>query len=406
MLDGIQCPHCGSENNIKDGFKKDIQRYLCKDCKRRFSETTMIQDQEIVEENVKLAKKTQKFADSNRIERKSFREYARIENAIAEYNKELIKILEENSIHVITKKHENTEKEDCVLIVQLSDLHFNEQIYDVVGNKFDFYIACKRLKKFANRIKNICKTQNIKQILIACTGDFLNSDRRLDELLSKATNRAKATFLAVEILEQFICDLNKIANISISCVTGNESRVKDELGYSEIVATDNYDFSIFNILKLLFKDSKGIIFINGGFSENVIKVGNVNILITHGTNITSSGVHSTVQQIFGRYSSKGIKLAMVLFGHLHASYVGDLFARSSSLCGANSYSEFGLNLNGKASQLVHLIYKDSSIDSYKIDLQNTDDIQNEYKIKDDNNVYNIKSDKKLKENKIIYQITI
>lgn len=402
----MNCPYCQSERVVKRGFEKEVQRYKCNDCNRAFSETTLVKDQEIVLENVRLAKKAQSQQDFNRIERKSFREYARIENALTEYNKKLIDILEKNSLSDKVIVHKMNKTEDCVLVCQLSDLHFNEEIKDVVGNKYDFFVACKRLKKFANKIKLICKTQNIKKILIVCTGDFLNSDRRSDEMLSQSTNRAKATFLSVNILQQFILDLNEVANISVSCVTGNESRVKDEIGYSDIVATDNYDFSIFNILKILFKNSNGIDFIEGNYLENVIRIGDVNILITHGTNISHSNVHSTIQQIFGRYSSKGIKLSMVCFGHLHASYIGDLFARSSSLCGSNSYNEYGLNLSGMASQLIHLIYKDGSIDSYKISLQNTDNIEDEYKIEDDLNAYNVKSNKKLKKEEVIYKIVI
>jgi hypothetical protein len=108
----------------------------------------------------------------------------------------------------------------------------------------------------------------------------------------------------------------------------------------------------------------------------------------------------------GRYSSKNIKISMVLFGHLHSAHIGENFARCSSLAGSNSYAEYGLNLMGKASQLVHLVYADGSIDSYKICLQNTDMIDDGYKIEDDTNAYNTKSYKKLQEKKTIFEIVI
>ena len=46
-------------------------------------------DKEILKSNVKLSKQKQKQQDLNRIERKSFREHARIENAVSEYGKEI-----------------------------------------------------------------------------------------------------------------------------------------------------------------------------------------------------------------------------------------------------------------------------------------------------------------------------
>lgn len=38
----ITCPNCGSTQILKDGKKKGIQRYKCKDCGRYFSETTRV----------------------------------------------------------------------------------------------------------------------------------------------------------------------------------------------------------------------------------------------------------------------------------------------------------------------------------------------------------------------------
>jgi hypothetical protein len=50
------------------------------------------------------------------------------------------------------------------------------------------------------RVKQLGRCYGARKVVVACLGDFLNSDRRLDELLSNATNRSKATLLAVDIL--------------------------------------------------------------------------------------------------------------------------------------------------------------------------------------------------------------
>ena len=65
----------------------------------------LVSDKEIVEENIKLAKQKQRAQDLNRIANKSFREYAREENALVEYNKELINVLKENSLYLKLTKH-------------------------------------------------------------------------------------------------------------------------------------------------------------------------------------------------------------------------------------------------------------------------------------------------------------
>ena len=79
------CPHCYSNRTKKNGSRKNAtgevkQAFHCRDCGKNFSET--IQHEEIIGQNVRLAKQKQALQDLNRIERKSFRENARIENAV------------------------------------------------------------------------------------------------------------------------------------------------------------------------------------------------------------------------------------------------------------------------------------------------------------------------------------
>lgn len=402
----ICCPRCNSENIKKNGFQiyNGYQKYKCKDCLKEFNENTIYKDSELIKENVRLAKKEQTQRDLNRIERKSFREYARIENAIEEYNKKLIEVIQDKSFNISTIKHKSNIN-SVSLLVQLSDLHLNELV-KISGNSYDFYVAAKRLKKYAEKIINYAKAYNINEIVVAMTGDLLNSDRRLDELLSKATNRSKATFITVDLLQQFLIDLNSISNISVVAVTGNESRVKEEMGYTNIVATDNYDYTIFNILKLFFKNKNGINFIDSDPTESIIRIGEINILITHGFDVPNSGTQKFIQQLIGRYAQKKILIDYIIFGHLHSAFLSDYFSRSSSLIGSNSYNENSLNLGSKASQNIYFIYK-KDIDAVKIDLQDVKNIKG-YEFEDLGDIYNIKSDSKINSSKkkVVFEVVI
>ena len=178
-----------------------------------------IADKDIVDYNIKLAKQKQRLQDLNRIERKSFREDSRFENALVEYNDALIKLLEKNSLEVkLSKiKHET----DSVIVCQIADTHFNELV-SLDSNKYDFTIAAKRLQKYAHNVKKYAKFHKANKILISITGDLLNSDRRLDEKMAMATNRAKATFLSVHLLKHFILDLNEVSEVQVCCVTNQE----------------------------------------------------------------------------------------------------------------------------------------------------------------------------------------
>lgn len=412
----IVCHWCKSENwtyngykPLKEGQEVRAQRFICKDCKKEFTDEHILEkhpelDIELIRENIRLEKKSQKFRDSNRVERKSFREYARLDNAVAEYNKELVKVLDKHNLSKFTLKHKSYGN-DAAGIFHLTDTHFNELV-SLTINKYDFEIAAKRCKLFVEEARDYFKLKNIRNVLFAMTGDLLNSDRRLDELLNEATNRSKATFLATRIIELMILDLNKDFNLTVANVTGNESRVQKDIAWSNLLATDNYDFTIFNILSYLFKGSRGVYFVdNADPMEQVVRIADKNILLIHGHQLAKSKMERAIQEIKGKYAARGILISFVISGHLHSARLGDVYARGSSLVGANDYSERGLQLTSRASQNIHIIYSNDRIDSIKIDLQDTKNVEG-YNIEKELVAYNAKSSDRLVKKTVAFEVVI
>lgn len=354
-------------------------------------------------ETVSLSKTKQRLMDKNRIREKVLRESFRVENAVEEYNKSILDVFKKHNLSPLTISHNNNDN-TAAGIIHVSDVHFNELIDIENVNKYDFRIASKRFKLLANQAKKYFAMFGISNILIAMTGDMLNSDRRLDELLSMSTNRSNASFLAVDILQQFILDLNQKFNINIAYVTGNESRVPNEVSWSKAAITDNYDTTIFNILKYIFKDSKGINFIEGDPCEMVVKVAGLNILMIHGHGSIRKDVEKSVEQIKGRYSARGQKIDYVIFGHLHSARIGDVYSRCASLAGANAYSENNLNLTGRASQNLYIVHDNGLLDGIKVDLQITKGDQ--YSIDESLEAYNCKSSGKGNKKTPIFEVVI
>ena len=393
------CKNCHSSKLTKAGFDNDRQRYECGICGHKSA--YMIENLELIQENVRLAKQKQSAQDRNRIQNKSFREYARVENAVSEYTKQLARLFDKYRLSTYTKKH----KEDTtgVGVIQFSDVHFNELV-SLPHNKYDFKVAAKRCKHFVNQATKYFKAFDITNVLMVQSGDLLNSDRRLDELLNMATNRSKATFLAVDILQQVILHLNTNFNVSVAMVTGTESRVKKDWGWSSDLASDNYDYTIFQTLRYLFKETD-ISFIDGDPTEVVVEVAGQNLLVLHGNgSIKKTAIESSVNQMIGRYRMRGIEISYVIFGHIHSARVGDIYARSSSMVGANDYSEKALNLSGRASQNCYIFYENGNRDGIKVDLQNyTDDM---YDIEQSLESYNAKSHDKLNQGTTIFKVVV
>lgn len=364
-------------------------------------------DKELIEQNVKYKMTLQKFMDINRVERKGFREYSRILNVQEDLNKELIRLINKHSLELKKVKIKSFKiKKFSIGIVHLTDLHFNELV-NLTTNKYDFVIASKRLKKYVEKSKIYLKSHNINTVLIAFTGDLVNSDRRLDEILNNITNRVKASLLAVDLLKQVILDYAKDFNVSVASVVGNESRLPKDIGWGSVIASNNYDYMIFEILKRLFKNTKIVFHYNPNDSfEQVINIMNYNILLIHGhQRIFTSNYEKAIQQLKGKYTSQGIIINFVLTGHLHSCRIGDTYARGSSLVGANGYSDKGLVLESRASQNLHIISEDGSRDSIKIDLQNTDNVDG-YNIIKELETYHAKSFDKLKNKITIFKLVL
>ena len=358
-------------------------------------------DRELLQFNVRLAKCRQALADTNRIERKAFREHARVENAVSAYTRELCSLLD---VRGFTKgiSLSRIPAGESVLIVQLSDLHFNERV-ELPSNRYDFTVAAQRLAKLAQRVKQLGKSYGARKVVVACLGDFLNSDRRLDELLSNATNRSKATLLAVDILRAFLLDLRQQFELEVYGITGNESRVSKELGWSDALATDSYDLMIYEILKRGFDGADGIRFCGFRANELLFEVLGRTFLCLHGHQI-GANTQKSVQEIAGKYAAQGITVDYTLFGHLHASAIGDYHARNASLVGSNAYSEAGLNFCSKAAQNVHIV-SPGAIDGVKVDLQDISGVE-PYPFAADWEAYCPKSERKLHTPSVVFQVVV
>ena len=124
MPNQIVCPKCYNHGMAKSGLTDGMQRYLCKVC--NFRTINGIEDLSLLKENVRLSKQKQSAQDLNRIERKSFREHARVENAVSKYSKKLLKIFESNTLSKYVVKHKGDNS--AVGVIQFSDVHFNELV--------------------------------------------------------------------------------------------------------------------------------------------------------------------------------------------------------------------------------------------------------------------------------------
>lgn len=365
-------------------------------------------DKELIVENVRLAKDKQKLQDVQRIERKSFREDARLENAVAQFGKDLAnqnrlyanKLLEKINIQPLVY----SDNKHGVGVIQITDVHANELI-DLPHNQYNWTVLSKRMKKLINESLRYFAFRNVKKVTMVYTGDLCNSDRRLDELLNQSTNRAKAANLLAHIITQSILEVRNAGyEVGIVSVLGNESRVKQEMTFSNEAFSDNYDFTIMAQVKqvLEFANIKGITFHSIDKMENVIDFGEQKWLVMHDMPQSTSKQEKT-QSIIGKYALSGKPVDFVISGHIHAHRGTDISCRSGSMSGSNTYNEHALGLIGRASGVCYVVDGKERYYQY-IDLQYA---ENEgYGIVKELEAYNIKSELKTRQQTAIFQVVI
>lgn len=320
--------------------------------------------EELQNELIKTQKKVQSLTDKLRVLRKINRQKNREENIQDDFINNVVDILsdkvkDEPIIDIDTTKE--LEENSKGMIVQLSDIHFGKVI-NLPVNKFNFDIAKKRFKKYAEKINYYIDKHNVDKITLAFTGDLINLDSHMDSLLSNEDNRANSFVEALDTLVEFINSIRSNVNsVSVVGVTGNESRIRTSEYHSNVdeIANNNFDMLLCKILKRLFKNTN-VWFINECDVLNCIfKIEKFNVAITHGDKL---GKHSKEDVL--KFKTRMMEITnnpidYVIFGHIHDTMITSNYSRSGSLCGMDNYAFNGLNLsNGTASQNIYLVEKD------------------------------------------------
>lgn len=326
-----------------------------------------INDYLLKEELIRANKKIQNLTDKLRINRKLNREQNRKENIQENFINEVINIIKNKVEYtsIVNTNNDNKITESVnsqnQLIVQISDIHFGK-IIDLPINKFNFEVAKKRFKKYAEKINYYVKNHNIDKITLAFTGDLINLDSHMDSLLSNEANRASSFVEALDTLVDFINSIKgNVNSVSVVGVTGNESRIRTSEYHSNVdkIANNNFDMLLCKILKRLFKNTN-VWFINECDVLNyVFKIGNFNVAITHGDKLGKQTKDDILKFKTRMIESTNNSIDYVIFGHIHESLITSTYSRSGSLCGMDNYAYNGLNIcNGISSQNIYLVQED------------------------------------------------
>lgn len=353
--------------------KLEQSSYKLKPAFVRGEEDVIDTEREAILQNVKLKGQLQKLRDQRNLAEKRLREMSR---STTELNKELLRAFEAIAPKLDlftptalapTKQPKNKK----VGIIQLSDLHLNESVRlsdTGGGNEYNFSVAAKRLKKYAAKCIDMMQHQGVSQVVIAMTGDMLNSDRRYDEKMRNTWNNAVGFFAAQDLVTQFITEISHhFETVEVASVYGNESRLADDI--HSVNFSNSWDWLMHRFMSVRFEDIEHVHFHEMEDShEKMIRILGLNILLFHGHNKLD------FKKMVSKWARKRVFLDYVLTGHIHEVKIdGVQYSRSASLVGDNAYSHQRLNLSTDAGQTMYIVEtekdKKARVTPYPVNLQ-------------------------------------
>lgn len=320
-------------------------------------------DDSIVE-NIKVKATNQRIKDENVVLKKEQRTYSRMSN-VYHYIEQIIS--EMPKIELESREYKPVDN-DCVLVVQLSDLHIGK-MFNHVNNSYNFEISKKRVDKYCDNVLQYGYNNIVSKVIIVNTGDNINLDHRLDQMKESEFVRGEALVKAYELVANFIKRIAEYYPIEYCSVVGNESRFdgKEFHTNSEDRIKDNFDYVLHKMIQATLNlETIG----NCDKFYQIINVRGKNIAVFHGDKLEQSKLTQSLLNLKTRiFEEQSILVDYFIFGHIHETLISNNFARSSSLVGSDSYSSTGLNIaNNDISQLIHVVTEDE-IKTIRVELK-------------------------------------
>lgn len=321
-----------------------------------YREAVMTLEDEVEEEleNEKLLI-TQRVSDSNVVLRRELRTLKRGMSSFEELFIDMMDEISKTGYDLEVDRDILEPKTNSEMVVQLSDWHIGEMVRTDTS-RFDYDTAINRIIEFGYKVKSEAERIGVSKINIVMTGDFINLDTHLDKLHSSEFNRGLSTVKCFQLLKAFINLFVTNFNVTLSGVVGNESRLTKDFPNTHILATNNLDYLLFQMLRAYYNQDQ-VEFLNDCDKiEDVIEVNGKRIYLTHGEKLAKGNLTKNVADVYGRFANARANIDYVMFGHIHQSYISELFGRSGSIVGGNGYSEIALNIPiSKPSQNYYII---------------------------------------------------
>lgn len=294
-----------------------------------------------------------KLQDERRLKNKDLREESRFERLL-ESLEENMELLPEIKLNVCNREI----KDGLSATMIISDIHLGIKVDNTI-RYFDVDTLKEQFETLTSKLIKYCKLHNVSDLHIPLIGDAISGIIQINNRIDEEEDSMSQIVMVSEIISQFINDVKlEIPNVKVYGVIGNHSSVfankKDRTN------KENFERLIFEFIKLRIGQK---VITNGNEDYLIYKVGNREILATHGNRDSIDNIKKHFVDLLGRTFDEYI------LGHIHHFNIKEdclsEIISNGSWVGADNFA-VSIRKNTPPSQTLRIY--DEDIATYKLTL--------------------------------------
>ena len=255
-------------------------------------------------------------------------------------------------------------------VVMISDWHIGN-CFDLFMNSYNFEIASRRVEKYANKIIELIKRNDVQKVNVLNLGDSINGFLRATNRIENEFNIAQQVIKATELICQFLVKIaDNVAEITYRSVLDNHGRLT--ASYIDSIREENVTILMDWYLEERFKNTK-VHLCHDNLDNSMIHfslLSGKKCVGVHGDQ--GGGINTIVQETYG--ATKEFT-DFIFTGHLHQEkekmFQGTRVIMCNSLMGPDQFAR-SKGLYGDPSQTTVIFEPDGS---FSLNIVTFEDIQ-------------------------------
>lgn len=237
-------------------------------------------------------------------------------------------------------------------VLHVSDWHIGE-MDEVNGfNKFNYEVACERIKTLVEKYLSWIDTQrhayNIEELVIISTGDMISGDIHEELLRTNEFSVPMQCTKATTLFSKMVNDLSKnFKHVRVEyIVSDNHSRTTKKMQFGD--GTNSYNYIVAKMIEATLLANDKVSMHVYAEIEQVIKVENIRYLIMHGNSVRGGASGVPLAAIQKRANSEALarmnmdkdrQFNKIVMGHYHVPLYNNFVEMTGCLSGTTSFDQ-------------------------------------------------------------------